>query len=64
MEKGTFIIVILVILILTLASPIIFIWSLNTLFALNIAYGFLEWLAALILVGMVTGNGARLKSKD
>lgn len=64
MEKGTLITLILVILILTLASPIIFIWSLNTLFALNIAYGFLEWLAALILVGMVTGNGARLKSKD
>lgn len=64
MSPSTAATIIIVALILALVSPILFIWSLNTLFGLNIAYGFLEWLAALLLVGMVTGNGAKFKSKD
>ena len=64
MNTSTVVTIIIVALILALVSPILFIWSLNTLFGLNIAYGFLEWLAALLLVSMVTGNGIKYKSKD
>jgi hypothetical protein len=31
---------------------------------LSIAYGFFEWLAALILVSVVTGNGVKFNSKN
>lgn len=33
-----------------LISPILLIWSLNTLFALSIAFGFQTWLAGFVLV--------------
>ena len=33
-----------------LISPILLIWSLNTLFGLNIAFGFKTWLAGFVLV--------------
>lgn len=39
-----------------LLSPLALIWALNTLFSLNIAFGFFEWLAALILLGSVRQN--------
>ena len=64
MNGTTLILIVIFALIMLFVSPILFIWSLNTLFELNIAYGFLEWLAALLLVGMVTGNGVKFKSKD
>ncbi len=45
-------------------SPLAFIWSLNTLFGLSIAYGFWEWLAALVLVSFAAPrNISSLKSK-
>lgn len=64
MNTSTVVTIIIVAVILALVSPILFIWSLNTLFGLNIAYGFLEWLSALLLVSMVTGNGIKYKAKD
>lgn len=64
MNKPTIVTIIIVALILAIVSPFIFIWSLNTLFGLGIAYGFFEWLAALILVSMVTGNGVKFKGND
>ena len=64
MNTSTVVTIIIIALILAIVSPLLFIWSLNTLFGLNIAYGFFEWLAALLLVGVVTGNGAKFKSKD
>ena len=54
---------IVIILIMTFVSPILFIWSLNTLFALNIAYGFLEWLAALLILGALRGDGVKFKKE-
>ena len=62
MNGTTLISIIVFALFLAIVSPFIFIWSLNTLFGLTIAYGFYEWLAALILAGMVTGNGVKFKS--
>lgn len=64
MNKPTIVTIIIVALILAIVSPFIFIWSLNTLFGLGITYGFFEWLAALILVSMVTGNGVKFKGND
>jgi hypothetical protein len=37
-------------------APVATIWSLNTLFALNIPIGFDTWAAALILGGVVGGT--------
>ena len=61
MSKTAVFWMIVVIVIMTIASPILFIWSLNTLFALNIAYGFLEWLAALLILGVIRGDGVKFK---
>jgi hypothetical protein len=41
---------------LIILGPLIIIWSLNTLFSLGINYGVAEWLAALVLGGMVQRN--------
>lgn len=32
--------------------PFVFLWSLNTLFGLGLAYSFINWLAALVLIGL------------
>ena len=48
-------IVIFVGLIIIIAGPLIFIWSLNTLFGLAIAYTFKTWLAALLIGGVGVG---------
>jgi hypothetical protein len=64
MNKPTIVAIIIFALFLAIVSPILFIWSLNTLFGLSIAYGFFEWLAALILVGTLTGGGARFTGKN
>lgn len=62
MSKGTIFGIVIVLLIIAFASPILFIWSLNTLFGLNIAYGFLEWLAALLMIGALKGNAVKFKN--
>ncbi len=63
MSNTTVFWLIVVILIMAFVSPILFIWSLNTLFALNIAYGFLEWLAALLILGALRGDGVKFKKE-
>ncbi len=63
MSKTTVFWLIVIILIMTIVSPILFIWSLNTLFALNIAYGFLEWLAALLILGVLRGDGVKFNKE-
>lgn len=35
-------------------GPLLFLWSLNTLFSLGIAYTFWTWLASLILLSFIT----------
>lgn len=62
MSKGTVAGIVIVLLFIAIVSPILFIWSLNTLFGLNIAYGFFEWLAALLLIGALKGNGIKFKA--
>lgn len=62
-------VILLVILIVVIFSPLIFIWALNTLFALNIAYGFYEWLAAIFLLSFlqaksVNGMTESFKNKN
>ena len=37
-------------------GPLALIWAMNTLFGLTIEYGFLQWLAALVLAGAVKSN--------
>lgn len=61
MNGTTLAVIIIIALILAIVSPLLFIWSLNTLFGLKIAFGFFEWLAALILVGTLTSNGIKFK---
>lgn len=46
---------------LIVLSPFLFVWSLNTLFGLTIAYTFKTWLAALILCTAVGGTRLRVK---
>ena len=46
--------VLLLVLAMAILGPIAAIWSVNTLFKLQIAYGFEEWLAALILMQLLT----------
>jgi fatty acid desaturase len=41
-------------LLLAILLPFIFIWSINTLFSLNIVYGFWEWLAAFCLTSFMS----------
>jgi 5-bromo-4-chloroindolyl phosphate hydrolysis protein len=41
--------------------PIFFIWSLNTLFGIGIAYNFWTWLASFFLISLL--GGGKLKSK-
>lgn len=53
MNKSALLTVIIIAITLAVLWPLLLIWSLNTLFALGIAYGFFEWLAALILIGVL-----------
>lgn len=64
MKPGVFAIVVILLLAFIVISPLIFIWSLNTLFGLTIAYGFFEWLAALLLLGTLNSNRAKFGSSD
>jgi hypothetical protein len=50
MNNGLIAFVALFVVVFAILSPLAFIWSVNTLFGLTIAYGFWEWLAALVLV--------------
>lgn len=47
---------IIIVLIVLISLPIVTIWSMNTLFALDIAYNFWTWLAAFWLTALLTGG--------
>jgi len=44
---------------LMIAGPLLVIWSLNTLFALGIAYTLKTWFAALVLGGILSAPRTR-----
>ena len=56
-----FALIVVLIVAFILAVPLMTIWSLNTLFALGIAYTVNNWIAAWWL-GLVVGGGAYLTS--
>ena len=57
-----FLLIIICILVI-IFMPLLLIWSVNTLFAVGIAYTFYTWLAAFILGGAV-GGACHSSSKD
>ena len=49
--------VLVFVLLIIIFGPLLTIWALNTLFtSLNIAYGFAEWLAIILLGMAIRGN--------
>ena len=44
-------------------APLGFVWSLNTLFHLDLDYTFETWAAALIFTGAVSGQGLSVSKK-
>ena len=62
MNKETFLIILLILLIIL--GPIVTIWSLNTLFpVLAIPYTVETWLATAVIAGIIRGDGVSLKGK-
>jgi hypothetical protein len=62
MSKETFLIILLILLIIL--GPIVTIWSLNTLFpVLAIPYTFETWVAAVVVAGIIRGDGLSFKGK-
>ncbi len=62
MRKETFLIILLILLIIL--GPIVTIWSLNTLFpVLAIPYTFETWVAAVVVAGIIRGDGLSFKGK-
>jgi hypothetical protein len=62
MSKETFLIILLILLIIL--GPIVTIWSLNTLFpVLAIPYTFETWFAAVVIAGIIRGDGLSFKGK-
>ena len=58
---GQTIILIGLLIAIAIVSPLITIWSLNTLFHTSIEYSMWTYLAALWVTGLVAGNGVRSK---
>ena len=62
MNKETFLIILLILLIIL--GPIVTICSLNTLFpVLAIPYTFETWVASVIIAGIIRGDGLSFKGK-
>jgi hypothetical protein len=62
MTKTNLLFVVVIAIAAAVISPLLFIWALNTLFGLTIAFGFFEWLAALLLLGALRpGNLAEFQ---
>jgi hypothetical protein len=55
------IVLIFVIIIAAILVPLIFIWSLNTLFLLTIPYCFKTWIAALFIAILINGSNNKGK---
>ena len=63
--SGSALVTILVIAIIAiLVGPFLLIWSLNTLFGLTIAYGFFEWLAALLILGFLKQSPVKVNKPE
>jgi hypothetical protein len=41
---------------LIVIAPLVFIWALNQLFSLSIAYNFWDWLASIIIISFLGGH--------
>lgn len=65
-RSGTGIVLVLLLAVaVIILGPIATIWSLNTLFpVLAIPYTFETWVAALVLAGVVSGNGFSVKGRQ
>lgn len=51
--SNTMVLLLILLAIATVAFvPFVFLWSLNTLFGMGLAYSFINWLAALVLIGL------------
>jgi len=62
MNKMNLLLVLIVLLIIL--GPIVTIWSLNTLFpVLAIPYTFETWVAAVVIAGIIRGDGLSFKGK-
>ena len=62
MNKETFLIILLILLIIL--GPIVTIWSLNTLFpVLAIPYTLETWIATVVVAGIFRGDGISFKGK-
>ena len=62
MNKETFLIILLILLIIL--GPIVTIWSLNTLFpVLAIPYTVETWVATVVIAGIIRGDGLSFKGK-
>lgn len=42
-------------------GPLVLLWALNTLFSMGLAYSFLNWLAALVLIGLFGKTNVTVK---
>lgn len=54
--KSSEILLLLIIVVAAVFGPLIVIWALNTLFALNIEYSFINWLATAILSSLLSSR--------
>ena len=52
--------IVLAVIAAAIVFPVAFIWAINELFGLNIAYNFYTWLAALIILGVLHGRPGML----
>ena len=50
------ILLLILVIVMIAGSPLAAIWAVNTLFTLTIEYTLLNWFAAFILVGIVSGG--------
>lgn len=50
--------ILLVVLAGIILVPALLIWALNTLFPVSIAFTFVNWLAAFVLIGIFSGSSA------
>lgn len=64
MSNQKLIIFIVLLLAITIGFPMLLIWAFNTLFPLNIEYGFVEWFAAAVIIQLFGGTRHIVKTVD
>lgn len=57
-------VIILIIIAFVVFLPFAFIWSLNTLFNLSIAYGFKQWAASLFVTMLIGSRSVNVSKND